>query len=69
MEGVHMMGPIERERCLAKQRVDRSHRGRNGSRRHCRDARAWTQGEKATLTVSLSILFAEAALSSVMFLP
>jgi hypothetical protein len=69
VEGMHMMGPIERERCLAKQRVDRSHRSRNGSRRHCRHAFAWTQGEKAALTVSLSILFGEAALSSVMFLP
>ena len=68
MEGVRMR-PIERERCLAKQRVDRNHRRRNGSRRLRRHTPAWTQGEKAALTVSLSILFAEAALSSVMFLP
>ena len=67
MEGVSV-GPKERERRLAKQRVDRSHRTRNGRRRR-RHPPAWTKGEKAALVVCLSVLFAEEVLAVVMFLP
>ncbi len=62
MEGVGV-GPKERERRLAKQRVDRSHRIRNG-RRH-RRLHGWTRGEKALLVLSLAIIFAEVALATV----
>ena len=67
MEGVSV-GPKERERRLAKQRVDRSHRRRTGRRRLHRTP-AWTKGEKAALVVCLSVLFAEEVLAVVMLLP
>jgi hypothetical protein len=66
VEGVYV-GPKERERRLAKQRVDRSHRRRNGRRR--RRPPAWTKGEKAALVVCLSVLCAEEVLAVVMLLP
>ncbi len=67
MEGVSV-GPKERERRLAKQRVDRSHRRRNGRRRR-RHTPVWTKGEKAAFVVCLGVLCAEEALAIVMFLP
>jgi hypothetical protein len=66
VEGVYV-GPKERERRLAKQRVYRSHRRRNG--RHRRRPPAWTKGEKATLVVCLSVFCAEEVLAVVMLLP
>ena len=66
MEGVYV-GPKERERRLAKQRVDRSHRRRNGRRRGYTPA--WTKGEKAALVVCLSVFCAEEVLAVVMLLP
>ena len=56
MEGVYV-GPKERERRLAKQLVDRSHRRRNGIRGR-RRTRPWTRGKKAELVRSLALLFA-----------
>ena len=55
MEGVDVR-PEERERRLAKQRVDRSHRGVGV--RQCRPP-PWTTGEKAVLALGLAILFAD----------
>ena len=49
------MGPKERKRRLAKQRVDRSHR-RGVDRPH--RSPAWTRGEKAVLILSFAFLFA-----------
>ena len=58
------VGPKERERRLAKQRVDRSHRGVV-----VRDRRPppWTIGEKAVLVLSLAFSFAGTALAVVLF--
>ena len=56
MEGLSM-GPKERERRLAKQRVDRSQRRRNGIRGR-RRTRPWTRGKKAELVLSLALFFA-----------
>jgi hypothetical protein len=66
VEGVYV-GPKERERRLAKQRVDRSHR-RGGVVRRRRRPR-WTMGEKDALVLSLAFIFAEVALAVVMLLP
>ena len=65
MEGVSV-GPKERERRLAKQRVDRSHRGVvvRQRRRH-----PWTLGEKAVLVLSLTCIFAAVVLAILLFLP
>ena len=60
------MGPKERERRLAKQRVDRSHRTRGRVRRYRRPL-PWTLGEKDALVLSLAFIFAEVALVVVMF--
>jgi hypothetical protein len=49
------MGPKERKRRLAKQRVDRSHR--RGVDRQRRPP-AWTVGEKDVLVLSLAFLLA-----------
>ena len=65
MEGVSV-GPKERERRLAKQRVDRSHRTRGNRRVHRRTP--WTRGEKAVLVLSLAFIFAGVVLAVVMFL-
>ena len=56
MEGV-IVGPKERERRLAKQREDRSHRGVVVRQRR---SPPWTIGEKAVLVLSLAFLFAAA---------
>ena len=56
MEG-ETVGPKERERRLAKQRVDRSHRRRNGIRGR-RRACPWTKGKKAEPVLSFALLFA-----------
>ena len=60
------MGPKERERRLAEQRVDRSHRRRAGilgSRRR----RPWTREKKAELVLSLALVFAAIILVVVPF--
>jgi hypothetical protein len=59
------VGPKERERRLAKQRVDRSHRGVVVVRH--RRPPPWTLGEKAVLVLSLAFSFAGTALAVVMF--
>ena len=61
MEGVSV-GPKERERRLAKQRVDRSHRG--GVVRQRRSP-PWTMGEKDVLVLSLAFIFAGMVLAIV----
>ena len=48
------MGPKERKRRLAKQRVDRSHRG-VVVRQH--RTPAWTMAEKAALVLCLALIF------------
>jgi hypothetical protein len=62
------VGPKERERRLAKQRVDRSHRSTGGGRRRRRRALLWTIGEKAVLVLSFAFIFAAIDLAIVMFL-
>ena len=64
-EGVSV-GPKERERRLAKQRVDRSHRG--VVVRQCRPP-PWTMGEKDVLVLSLAFIFAGIGLAILLFLP
>jgi hypothetical protein len=66
VEGV-IVGPKERERRLAKQRVDRSHRRRRSSRRRRCRRPPWTLGEKLVLVLSFALLFAAMALAIVMF--
>ena len=58
------MGPKERERRLAKQRVDRSHRG--VVVRQYRPP-PWTLEEKVVLVLSLAFIFAAMLLAVVMF--
>ena len=58
--------PQERERRLAEQRVDRSHRRRGGIRGQ-RRPRPWTRGKKAELVLSLALLFAAVILVVVPF--
>ena len=60
MEGVYYVRPKERERRLAKQRVDRSQRGVGV--RQCRPP-PWTTGETAVLALSIAILFADVFLA------
>jgi hypothetical protein len=69
MEGAYVVGPKERERRFAKQRPDRSHRTRGLV--VVRESRPppWTMGEKATLVLSLALIFAGLVLAVVMFLP
>jgi hypothetical protein len=62
VEGV-AVGPKERKRRLAKQRVDRSHRTRGNRRVHRRTP--WTRGEKAVLVLSFAFLFASMVLLGV----
>ena len=64
-EGV-LMGPKERERRLAKQRVDRSHRTRGRVGRYHRPP-PWTLGEKDALVLILAFIFAAAVLTVVLF--
>ena len=65
MEGVSV-GPKERERRLAKQRVDRSHRGVVVRQRR---RPQWTLGEKDVLVLSLAFIFDAVVLAILMFLP
>lgn len=69
MEGVYV-GPKERERRLAEQRVDRSHRRGVSSRGQRRGRRPppWTLGEKAALVLSLAFIFAGVVLTVLLFL-
>jgi hypothetical protein len=63
--------PKGRERRLARQRVDRSHRGvvvRGVVVRQRRPPQL-TPGEKAVLVLSLAFIFAAVALALVMLLP
>jgi hypothetical protein len=61
------VGPKERERRLAKQRVvDRSHRRRGGRHRRRRPA-PWTLGEKGVLVLSVAFIFAGVVLVVVLF--
>jgi hypothetical protein len=62
VEGV-AVGPKERKRRLAKQRVDRSHRG-VFVRQH--RPPALTRGEKAVVVLSLAFLFAAMVLGVVL---
>ena len=58
------VGPKERKRRLAKQRVDRSHR-RVVDRQH--RPPPWTSGEKAALVLCLALIFAAVVLTVVLF--
>ena len=60
VEGVSV-DPKERERRLAKQRVDRSHRRRGGIRGRRRPP-PWTREKKAELVLSLALIFASVIL-------
>jgi hypothetical protein len=62
VEGVSV-GPKERKRRLAKQRVDRSHRRRGNRRGHRRTP--LTRGEKVVLVLSFAFLFAAMVLLGV----
>ena len=59
------MGPKERERRLAKQRVDRSYRGAVVRQRRYP---LWTIEEKVVLVLCLALIFAAAILAVVLFL-
>jgi hypothetical protein len=61
-----IVGPKERERRLAEQRVDRSHRRRGGILGR-RRPRPWTREKKAELVLSLTLLFAAVILVVVPF--
>jgi hypothetical protein len=61
-----IVGPMERERRLAKQRVDRSHRRRGGIRGRRRPP-PWRRRKKDELVLSLALLFASVILVVVPF--
>jgi hypothetical protein len=61
-----IVGPKERERRLAEQRVDRSHRRRGGIRDRGRP-RPWTRRKKDELVLGLALLFAAVILVVVPF--
>ncbi len=61
-----IVGPKERERRLAEQRVDRSHR-RRGAIRSRRRPRPWTRRKKDELVLSLALIFASVILGVVPF--
>jgi hypothetical protein len=63
------VGPKERERRLAKQRVDRSHRRRGVVVRPGRRSPPWTLGEKAALVINLAFVVAGMVLAVVVLLP
>ena len=71
VEGGNHVGPKERERRLARQRVDRSHRGVvvRGVVVRQRRPPPLTPGEKAVLVLSLAFIFAAVSLALVMLLP
>ena len=58
------VGPRERERRLAKQRVDRSHRGVVVRQRRLPP---WTRGEKAVLILSIALTAVAVILAVVLF--
>ncbi len=60
------VGPKERERRLAKQRVDRSHRGVVVRQRR---RPPWTLGEKDVLVLSFAFIFDAVVLAILLFLP
>jgi hypothetical protein len=62
------VGPKERERRRAKQRVDRSHRGVVVVVREQRPP-PWTRGEASVLVLSLTFIFAALVLTVLLFLP
>jgi hypothetical protein len=66
VEGGNNVGPKERERWLAKQQVDRSHRGVVVVRQ--RRPPPWTLGEKAALVLSLAFIFAAMVLCVLLLL-
>ncbi len=66
MEG-GSVSPKERERRLANQRVDRSHRRTVGRGRRHRPPPPWTMGEKDVLVLSLAFIFAGVVLAVAMF--
>jgi hypothetical protein len=61
------VGPKERERRLAKPRVDRSHRGVVVVREQ--RPPPWTRGETSVLVLSLTFIFAALVLTVLLFLP
>ena len=61
-----ILGSKERERQLAEQRVDRSHRRRSGIQDRRRPP-PWTRGEKAGLVLSLAFIDAAVILAVVLF--
>jgi hypothetical protein len=63
--GNKQVGPKERERRLAKQRVDRSHRGAVVRQRRYPP---WAIEEKVVLVLYLALIFAAAILAVVLFL-
>jgi hypothetical protein len=69
VEGGNHVGPKERERRLARQRVDRSHRGVvvRGVVVRQRRPPPWTLGEKAVLVLSLAFIFAGVVLAILLF--
>jgi hypothetical protein len=71
VEGGNHVGPKQRERRLARQWVDRSHRGVvvRGVVVRQRRPPPLTPGEKAVLVLSLAFIFAAVALALVMLLP
>lgn len=58
------MGPRERERRLANQRIDRSHRRRSDSLPR---PPSWTRLEKAVLVLSLALIGVAVILAVVLF--
>jgi hypothetical protein len=66
VEGVNKVSPKERERRLAKQRVDRSHRVVVVRQRR---PPPWTLGEKDVLVLCLAFIFAAIVLSVLLLLP
>jgi hypothetical protein len=64
VEGANKVRPRERERRLAKQRVDRSHRGIVVRQRR---PPPWTLGEKDVLVLSLAFIFAGVILAILFF--
>ena len=64
MEGANKVRPRERERRLAKQRVDRSHRGIVVRQRR---PPPWTLGEKDVLVLCLAFIFAGVILAILFF--
>jgi hypothetical protein len=62
-----IVGPKERERRLAEQRVDRSHRRTRGAIRGRRRPRPWRRRKKAELVLSLALIVSSVILVVVPF--